>query len=248
MSPCPAPRRSQRGEEAGRWLRDASSSLAIWDLGGPGSEFHRVCLSEGLGWARAPRARCAPLALCSLPSRSRALGGEDRDLPAVLPAGRLHGGRSCALAHQLHRGLHVPFRPGEQVVGGEHSGWPLTPLPPRLPPRGREPSGTRHRFLLRTSAVSTYAVPYWPNSANVPVPTCGGSPSLGPDGLTTRGSRLPRSKAIGSTQEPGAGDRAPCCCLLPVSEGKHLGSPFSTPQGRRTRGPYYEKAGESFPT
>ncbi|XP_070260118.1 solute carrier family 2, facilitated glucose transporter member 7 isoform X2 [Myotis yumanensis] len=45
-------------------------------------------------------------------AQSRPLCGEDRDLPAVLPAGSLHGGRGCALAHQLHRGLHVPFRPG----------------------------------------------------------------------------------------------------------------------------------------
>lgn len=134
MSPCPCHAGLVRPRGAGG---ERCRATAGWSCPllpghpGPRRPWVRVssCLpigGSGLGEAPCPQPP-APTGLCSLPSRSRALGGEDRDLPAVLPAGRLHGGRGCALAHQLHRGLRVPFRPGEQGVGGKHSGCPPPP-------------------------------------------------------------------------------------------------------------------------
>ncbi|EPQ12194.1 Solute carrier family 2, facilitated glucose transporter member 7 [Myotis brandtii] len=66
------------GKEAGRWLEMPAPPWPSRTQEAWGLQFHRVCLIGGAGAGRGPpRARCAPLALCSLPSRSRPLCGED---------------------------------------------------------------------------------------------------------------------------------------------------------------------------
>lgn len=131
------PRRIQSGEEAGHWLRDASC-------------FPRPSATHGDRRAWAGLGPSEPRSvLRSLPSRSRPLRGEDRDLPAVLPAGRLHGGRGRALAHQLHRGLRVPLHPGEwgPLLGAPGAALPHSLFsPPAAGPQGRGAPGNKHQF------------------------------------------------------------------------------------------------------
>lgn len=59
-----------------------------------------------------------------LPPRSCPLSGEDRDRPAVLSDGCVHGRWGRALVHQLHRRLGIPIHPGE---------WPFMPSLATLP-------------------------------------------------------------------------------------------------------------------
>lgn len=60
----------------------------------------------------------AALPLLSLyPPRSHPRAAHHGDLPAVLPAVGLHGGRQCPLAFQLYCGLDLPVHSGEWDPG-----------------------------------------------------------------------------------------------------------------------------------
>lgn len=126
--------RSSPGDESS-WLRDVR--FLPWHL-------QEIVLLGGRGFGTASP-RCPSLVhspVLSAP-RSCPLRGEDRDLPAVLAAGRLLGGRGCALAHQLHRGLRVPIHPGEGTPVGSVGGG-AAPCPHSLPqPQAKGDSGNR---------------------------------------------------------------------------------------------------------
>lgn len=70
--------------------------------------------------------------------RSHPRTAHHRDLPAVLPAGRLHGGGQCPLALQLHCGLDLPIHSSKCHPGAPEA--QNTQAVNREPFQEREPS------------------------------------------------------------------------------------------------------------
>ncbi|XP_054939768.1 solute carrier family 2, facilitated glucose transporter member 5 isoform X4 [Physeter macrocephalus] len=92
-------------------------TLLLHETRSPGDAL--LCLGPGASGActgRASRTLCGLLGrqgrqLFLFSPRPYPCTAHHRDLPAVLPAGRLHGGGQCPLALQLHCGLDLPIHP-----------------------------------------------------------------------------------------------------------------------------------------
>lgn len=113
------------------------------------------------GLALPPGSTAVPLS-----PRPHPCAAHHRDLPAVLPAVCLHGGRQCPLALQFHRGLALPLHSSKCDPGGPGSqnpqavkGKPFQESEPGSPPhRGAsEPTASSSSLGYVSSPPSTHS-------------------------------------------------------------------------------------------